>query len=116
MVSSSAAHQIHALLGFSVMNVVGSLASNVVRKKRSSPGLASSFTPGQFYTYPPVHLAILAVLVTYGHLSLIRPSYAFLMLLIGYVVLAIGLFLLEVLDDLASGSDSFVPNAVSPHR
>jgi hypothetical protein len=26
------------------------------------PGLAQSFTPGQFYTYPPVHLAILAVL------------------------------------------------------
>lgn len=26
------------------------------------PGLAATFTPGQFYTYPPVHLAILAVL------------------------------------------------------
>src|SRR5262249_44366015 len=26
------------------------------------PGLASSFTPGHFYTYPPVHLAILAIL------------------------------------------------------
>lgn len=26
------------------------------------PGLAQSFTPGKFYTYPPVHLAILAVL------------------------------------------------------
>ena len=52
----------------------------------------------RFYLTPPsvplffvsVLLAILAVLVTYGHLSLIRPSYAFLVLLIGYVVLAIG--------------------------
>lgn len=26
------------------------------------PGLAASFTPGQFYTYPPVHIAVLAVL------------------------------------------------------
>lgn len=26
------------------------------------PGLAATFTPGQFYTYPPVHLAVLAVL------------------------------------------------------
>ncbi|MBX3210782.1 MAG: hypothetical protein KF850_01980 [Labilithrix sp.] len=26
------------------------------------PGLAATFTPGQFYTYPPVHLALLAVL------------------------------------------------------
>lgn len=26
------------------------------------PGLASTFTPGHFYTYPPLHLAILAVL------------------------------------------------------
>jgi hypothetical protein len=26
------------------------------------PGLASTFTPGDFYTYPPVHLALLAVL------------------------------------------------------
>ena len=52
----------------------------------------------RFYLTPPsvplffvsAVLAILAVLVTYGHLSLIRPSYAFLVLLIGYVVLAIG--------------------------
>jgi hypothetical protein len=52
----------------------------------------------RFYLTPPsvplffvsVVLAILAVLVTYGHLSLIRPSYAFLVLLISYVVLAIG--------------------------
>ncbi len=26
------------------------------------PGLASTFTPGQFYTYPPFHLALLALL------------------------------------------------------
>ena len=26
------------------------------------PGLAATFSPGQFYTYPPVHLALLAVL------------------------------------------------------
>lgn len=26
------------------------------------PGLAATFTPGQYYTYPPVHLALLAVL------------------------------------------------------
>lgn len=26
------------------------------------PGLASTFTPGDFYTYPPLHLALLAVL------------------------------------------------------
>ncbi|MBX3262652.1 MAG: hypothetical protein KF782_23430 [Labilithrix sp.] len=26
------------------------------------PGLAATFTPGRFYTYPPVHLALLAVL------------------------------------------------------
>lgn len=25
------------------------------------PGLAATYTPGQFYTYPPVHLAILAI-------------------------------------------------------
>jgi len=37
-----------------------------------------------------VVLAILAVLATYGHLTLFRSSYAFLVLLIGYIVLAIG--------------------------
>lgn len=26
------------------------------------PGLAASFTPGEYYTYPPLHLAVLAVL------------------------------------------------------
>jgi 4-amino-4-deoxy-L-arabinose transferase-like glycosyltransferase len=26
------------------------------------PGLAATFTPGRFYTYPPVHLAVLAIL------------------------------------------------------
>jgi hypothetical protein len=35
-------------------------------------------------------LALLAVLVTYGYVTAIRPSYAFVVLLIGYVVLAIG--------------------------
>jgi hypothetical protein len=52
----------------------------------------------RFYLTPPsvllffvsVVLAILAVLVTYGNVSLFRPSYAFLVLLIGYIVLAIG--------------------------
>ena len=52
----------------------------------------------RFYLTPPslplffvsLVLAILAVLVTYGHLSLFRSSYAFLVLLIGYIVLAIG--------------------------
>lgn len=28
------------------------------------PGLAETFTPGHFYTYPPVHLALLAVLTS----------------------------------------------------
>jgi hypothetical protein len=52
----------------------------------------------RFYLTPPsvplffvsVVLAILAVLATYGHLTLFRSSYAFLVLLIGYIVLAIG--------------------------
>lgn len=52
----------------------------------------------RFYLTPPslplffvsLVLAILAVLVTYGHLSLFRSSYAFLVLLVGYIVLAIG--------------------------
>ena len=52
----------------------------------------------RFYLTPPsvplffvsVVLAILAVLATYGHLTLLRSSYAFLVLLIGYIVLAIG--------------------------
>ena len=52
----------------------------------------------RFYLTPPsvplflisAALAIMAVLVTYGKVSLFRPSYAFVVLLIGYVVLAIG--------------------------
>jgi hypothetical protein len=52
----------------------------------------------RFYLTPPsvplffisVALAILAVLVTYGHITVFRSSYAFLVLLIGYIVLAIG--------------------------
>jgi hypothetical protein len=52
----------------------------------------------RFYLTPPsvwiflisVVLAILAVLVTYGHVSLFRSSYAFAVLLIGYILLAIG--------------------------
>jgi hypothetical protein len=52
----------------------------------------------RFYLTPPsvwifavsAVLAVLAVLVTYGHVSLFRASYAFVVLLIAYVVLAIG--------------------------
>jgi hypothetical protein len=52
----------------------------------------------RFYLTPPsvplflvsVVLAVLAVLVTYGHLTLFRTSYTFMVLLIGYVVLAVG--------------------------
>jgi hypothetical protein len=52
----------------------------------------------RFYLTPPsvwiffisVVLAILAVLVTYGHVRLFGSSYAFLVLLIGYILLAIG--------------------------
>jgi hypothetical protein len=52
----------------------------------------------RFYLTPPsvplflvsLALAILAVLVTYGNVSVFRPSYAFLVLLIGYGVLVIG--------------------------
>lgn len=52
----------------------------------------------RFYLTPPslplflisIALAILAVLSTYGHISVFRSSYAFLVLLIGYIVLAIG--------------------------
>jgi hypothetical protein len=52
----------------------------------------------RFYLTPPsvplflvsLILAILAVLVTYGNVSVFRPSYAFLVLLIGYGVLVIG--------------------------
>jgi hypothetical protein len=58
----------------------------------------------RFYLTPPslplffvsLVLAILAVLVTYGHLSLFRSSYAFLVLLVGYIVLAIGCLLRRV--------------------
>ncbi len=52
----------------------------------------------RFYLTPPsvplflvsAVLAILAVLVTYGHIAVFRSSYAFVVLLIGYIVLAIG--------------------------
>lgn len=52
----------------------------------------------RFYLTPPsvplflvsVVLAVLAVLVTYGHVNLFRPTHAFLLLLIGYIVLAVG--------------------------
>ncbi len=52
----------------------------------------------RFYLTPPsvwiffvsAVLAVLAVLATYGHISLFRASYAFVVLLIAYVVLAIG--------------------------
>ncbi|MBX9776400.1 MAG: hypothetical protein K2Y71_18635 [Xanthobacteraceae bacterium] len=52
----------------------------------------------RFYLTPPsvwlflisVVLAILAVLVTYGYISLFRSSYAFLVLLAGYILLAVG--------------------------
>jgi hypothetical protein len=52
----------------------------------------------RFYLTPPsvpvffisVILAVLAVLATYGHVSLFRTSHAFLVLLVGYVVLMIG--------------------------
>jgi hypothetical protein len=55
----------------------------------------------RFYLTPPsvwvfvisAVLAVLAVLVTYGHIGLFRASYAFLVLLIGYVLLAIGCLL-----------------------
>jgi hypothetical protein len=49
----------------------------------------------RFYLTPPsvwlfLVSAVLAVLVTYGHIGLFRSSYAFLVLLIGYILLAIG--------------------------
>ena len=52
----------------------------------------------RFYLTPPsvpiflisVVLALLAVFVVYGHLSIFKASYAFLVLLIAYVVLAVG--------------------------
>jgi hypothetical protein len=42
------------------------------------PGLAETFTPGHFYTYPPVHLALLAVLTLPVTLvgALRAPSFA----------------------------------------
>src|SRR5215510_14955555 len=46
--------------------------------------------PTVWIFFVSVVLAVLAVLVTYGHVSLFRSSYAFLVLLIAYVVLAIG--------------------------
>jgi hypothetical protein len=52
----------------------------------------------RFFLTPPsvpiffisVLLALLAVLVTYGYVSAIRSSYAFAVLLIGYLLLVIG--------------------------
>jgi len=52
----------------------------------------------RFYLTPPsvpvflisLVLAVLAVLVVYARVSLFRPSYAFPVLLIGYIVLAVG--------------------------
>jgi hypothetical protein len=52
----------------------------------------------RFYLTPPsvplfivsIVLAVLAVLVAYGHVGLFRAAYAFPVLLIAYVVLAIG--------------------------
>ena len=52
----------------------------------------------RFFLTPPsvpvffisVLLAVLAVLVTYGYVTAIRTSYAFLVLMIGYIVLVIG--------------------------
>ena len=52
----------------------------------------------RFFLTPPsvpvffisVLLAVLAVLVTYGYVTAIRTSYAFLLLMIGYIVLVIG--------------------------
>jgi hypothetical protein len=52
----------------------------------------------RFFLTPPsvpvffvsILLAILALLVTYGYVTAIRPSYAFMVLLIGYALLMIG--------------------------
>jgi len=52
----------------------------------------------RFYLTPPsvpiffisVVLAILALLVTYGHLGIIKASYAFAMMVIAYLLLLIG--------------------------
>lgn len=52
----------------------------------------------RFFLTPPsvpiffisVLLALLAVLVTNGYVTAIRTSYAFLLLMIGYIVLVIG--------------------------
>jgi hypothetical protein len=51
-----------------------------------------------FFLTPPsvplffasILLAILALLITYGYVTAIRPSYAFMVLLIGYASLMIG--------------------------
>jgi hypothetical protein len=55
----------------------------------------------RFYLTPPslpiflvsVVLAILAVLAVYGHMSIFNASYAFLVLLIAYLVLLAGVLL-----------------------
>ena len=52
----------------------------------------------RFYLTPPTYpvflisvvLALLAVFATYGHIGLFKASYAFLVLLVAYIVLAIG--------------------------
>ena len=55
----------------------------------------------RFYLTPPsvpvfaisVVLAILAVLAVYGHMSIFNASYAFLVLLVAYIVLLVGVLL-----------------------
>jgi hypothetical protein len=55
----------------------------------------------RFYLTPPsvpvfavsVVLAILAVLAVYGHMSIFNASYAFLILLVAYIVLLAGVLL-----------------------
>jgi len=55
----------------------------------------------RFYLTPPsvpvfvvsIVLAILAVLTVYGHMSIFNASYAFLVLLVAYIVLLAGVLL-----------------------
>ena len=55
----------------------------------------------RFYLTPPslpvfvvsIVLAILAVLAVYGHMSIFNASYAFLVLLVAYIVLLAGVLL-----------------------
>jgi hypothetical protein len=55
----------------------------------------------RFYLTPPsvpvfavsLVLAILAVLAVYGHMSIFNASYAFLVLLVAYIVLLVGVLL-----------------------